>query len=208
MKSIGNVIKEARIKKKLSRGKLEKLTKIKKEFIESLEDERWEELPEYPVVTGFVKSIASQLKSDEKHLVALLRRDYPPKVLSINPKPEISEKFKWSPRLTFLVGIVSVTLFIIGYLTFQYISFIQPPKLEVQEPQEGQVVTSETVVVEGSTDPDSVVLVNNQPTVVSEDGSFSAEIDIFQGTEEVVVISRSRSGKETRVVRKIDVSLE
>jgi len=207
MKLIGEIIKESRIKKKLSREKLEKLTKIKKEFIENLEENRWEALPEYPVVVGFVKSIASNLNLEQKNLTALLRRDYPPKVLKINPNPDISEKFTWGPKLSFITGISLVFIIIVGYLIFQYLSFIKPPDLLIEIPEEGQGVGQEKLTVKGKTDPDAAVLVNNQPTIVGEDGTFETEIEIFEGTGEVVVVAKSRSGKETVVSRKIKPEL-
>lgn len=203
MKAIGGVIKEARIRKKLSRDKLEKITKIKKEFIEAIESQEWGKLPEYAVVWGFVKNIAGTLKLNEKHTLALLRRDYPPKRTPINPKPDISEKFSWSPKLTFAVLVAMVTLSILGYLIYQYINFIQPPELTLEVPHEGALVKEKVVRVVGTTDPEAVVLVNNQPTVVAADGTFVSEIEIFQGTEEIVVIAKSRSGKESVIRRKI-----
>ncbi|MCL5019658.1 MAG: helix-turn-helix domain-containing protein, partial [Patescibacteria group bacterium] len=107
MKNIGEFIKYFRLKKKLSREKLEAKTKIKKEFIEAIENLKWDELPDYPVVSGFVKNIAKALDQDERHLSALLRRDYPPKDLKVSPN-QIKEKFKWSPRSTFVTGIAVV----------------------------------------------------------------------------------------------------
>lgn len=203
MRTIGKAIKDARSKKKLSKENLAKETKVKKEFIDSIEKESWENLPEYPVVVGFVKKISSALKLNEKHIVALLRRDYPPKVLRVNPKPDVGGKFTWSPRLTFLAGIVLVVITILGYLGIQYIQFISPPELELVVPNEGQVVTEESLRVVGTADPDASVLVNNQPVIVGSMGEFATEIEIFEGTQEVVVIARSRSGKETVIRRKI-----
>ncbi len=207
MKTIGKIIKEARSKKKISRQKLERLIKIKREFIENLEAGRWEALPEYPVVVGFVKNISSALSLNEKSMMAILRRDYPPKILPINPKPDLSESFKWNPHLTFIAGVALVSILVLGYLLFQYFSFIQSPPLEVTAPQEGEIVTSETITVEGRTDPDATIVVNNQPTLVGEDGKWRAEIEVFEGTEEVKVVARSRSGKETIVSRKIKPEL-
>ena len=203
MKTVGKTIKEARVKKKLSKEKLEKETKIKKEFIDLIEKEIWEKLPEYPVVVGFVKKISSVLALNEKHVVALLRRDYPPKILRVNPKPDVSSKFTWSPRLTFLAGIILVMVIILGYLGIQYVHFVSPPQLEITVPTDSQVVREENLRVVGKTNPGASVLVNNQPVIVSDNGEFSAEIEIFEGTEEVTVIARSRSGKETVIRRKI-----
>ena len=207
MKSIGEVIKEERTKKKYSRASLEKVTKIKKEFIEAIEKENWETLPEYPVVAGFVKNLAGALKLNEERILAILRRDYPPKILRINPKPDVSEKFTWSPKVTFFVGIVIVSLAILGYLAFQYISFISPPPLIVETPYENQVVNGSNLTVYGKSDADSTITVNNQPVLVDDNGLFSAQIEEFEGTEEVVVVAKSRSGKETVVRRKIKPEL-
>ncbi len=208
MKTIGEILKEARTRKKLSRVGLEKETKIKKEFIEAVEGGDWQVLPEYPVVQGFVKSIAGALKLNQRSIMALLRRDYPPKKVSIAPKPDVSDKFVWSPKLTFIAGIVLVALTLLGYLGFQYADYTSPPELTVVKPEDEEIVTTRRLVVEGIADTDAVVKVNNQPVLVGEDGSFVAEIEIFEGTQEIVVKAISRSGKETQVQRKIIPELE
>jgi cytoskeletal protein RodZ len=203
METIGRVLKEARVKKRYSRARLEKETKIKKEFIEALEKEDWGKLPDFPVIAGFAKNIAQTLKINNKRAAALLRRDYPPKVLPVAPKPDVSKGFSWSPRLTFLLGLVIVSLAVLSYLTFQYLNFISPPALSVFKPEEGMVVKQRTLEVAGKTDPDAVIRVNNQPVLVNEKGEFAGEIEIFEGTHQVEVKATSRSGKETTIRRKI-----
>jgi len=208
MRTIGELIKEFRVKKHLSLANLERATKIKRDFIEAIEKQDWNKLPEFPVVIGFVKNIAQVLKIDQNQAVAFLRRDYPPKLLRINPKPDLSEKFTWSPRLTFLTGITLVAIILIVYLGFQYKNFISPPSLEVDSPQEGQLVEERKIFVSGVVDPDATVSVNNQPVLVGEDGKFVAELEIFEGTQEIVVIATSRSGKQSVVHRKIKPELD
>jgi len=207
MRTIGKFLHDARVQKRYSKSKLEDATKIKSGFIEALENENWDRLPEYPVLQGFVGSISKSLDLDKKQAIALLRRDYPPKVLSINPKPDVSEKFVWSPKLTFLLGVFIISLMVLGYLLFQYISFITPPTLSIDSPSDGQIVRNVSLKVVGMVDKDATVLVNNQPALLDEQGSFSATIEIFDGTEEVIIKATSRSGKETVVRRKIDVQL-
>jgi cytoskeletal protein RodZ len=203
MKTIGGAIKEARTRKKYSLSKLEEVTKIKKDFISALEKEDWGSLPEFPVLSGFVKSIAGALGAGEKSLLALLRRDYPPKALSINPKPDVGDKFVWSPKLTFAVGVGVIMVLVLGYLGIQYKKFISPPSLSVLEPKEEQIVKERRVKVTGKTDGDAIVKINNQPVLLDSEGNFEAEIEIFEGTDEIVVKAQSRAGKETVVRRKI-----
>ena len=207
MRTIGEVLKEARVKRKLTFTYLEEETKIKKEFIAAIEKEDWEKLPEYPVVNGFVRSLAQVLKIDVKGTLAKLRRDYPPKSLSINPKPDVSPKNLWSPKVTFLAAVAVFTLIILSYLGYQYIDFISPPSLEVIVPNEEEVVKHPLLLVSGKTEPEAVIKVNNQPVIVEEDGMFYAEIEIFEETSEIEVKAISRSGKETTVRRNIKVEL-
>lgn len=183
---------------------LEEKTKIKSEFIEAIEKEEWVKLPEYPVVRGFIKNLSGALGIDPVSAVALLRRDYPPKSinLKVNPKPDIREKFSWSPRLTFLTGIAVVIVAFAAYLAYQYTNFIKPPSLTVEFPSEGEVVRTSRLNVYGKTDQEVTVVINSQPTSVRE-GEFNTVIEINEETKEVVVVAKSRSGKETVIRRNI-----
>lgn len=205
MKTIDQIIKNARIEKKYSYQRLEEITKIKTSFIEAIENKDWQSLPSFSIVLGFIKSISSALSIDEKMAVAVFKRDYPPKKISISPKPDISSKASWNPKLTFILGIAAVFIIILGYLAFQYVIFISPPKIEVVSPVEGQVIDGNSVLVFGSTDTDVKITVDNQPVLVDEDGKFSANIDISSATEEITIKAVCRSGKETVVKRKIEV---
>lgn len=203
MKTISEFLKEARRKKKISKEKLAKITKIKKEYIDAIEKGEWNKLPEKTVVAGFVDSISSVLNLDENKQKALFRRDYSLETTRINPKISIEDKFVWEPKLTFLVSSLVVVFLTLGYLVFQYINFVKPPDLEVYFPKDGEVIKSTILVVEGKTNPEATVSVNNQPVLISDNGEFKSEIEIFEETNEVLIVAKSRSGKETVVSRKI-----
>jgi cytoskeletal protein RodZ len=206
MNTIGQIIESARVKKKLSYKRLEEVTKIRASFIESVEKGKWNELPAFPTVSGFVKSLSSALGIDEKMAVAVLKRDYPPKKLNINPKPDVPTRFAWSPKLTFAIGTGIIVLIVLGYLGFQYFRFISPPGLTVDSPKENQVVNGTSIPVFGSTDSDVKITVNNQPVLVDQDGKFSVNLDIAGTTKEIDIIATSRSGKINEIKRDILVS--
>lgn len=199
---------KAREEKKFSLEKLESLTRIKKEFIQAIENEDWEKLPEYPIVLGFVRNIAEGLDVSPTTALALLRRDYPPKSLKISPNPDVEKKISWSPKTSFLVGIGIFLILILGYLGIQYTKFMSPPSLEITKPKEEEVILSNRITVEGKTETDSKLEVNNQPVLVDADGNFKEEIEVSKETKELVFKSISRSGKETEVVRKISVEFD
>lgn len=205
MKKIGQILKEARLKKKISLLKLENLTKIKREFISLIEKNDWDNLPDFPVVSGFVKNLAVVLEVNLQNANAILRRDYPPKKLSINPKPDIGPKFSWSPKLTFMVGIGIIILLILSYLGLEYLKFISPPTLQISNPTENEVVLSNEVQVKGKTATDVKITVNNQPVIVDQDGNFVGEIEITNETKDLKFVAISRSGKVTKISRNIKV---
>ena len=205
MNTIGQIIKVARVKKKLSFKTLEEVTKIRASFIKSIEEEKWNLLPSFPTVSGFVKSLSSPLGIDEKMAIAVLKRDYPPTKTSINPKPDMPSRFSWGPKMTFAAGTIAVILIVLGYLGYQYIKFVSPPDLTVDSPKEGQIVTGNSVPVFGSTDSDVKITVDNQPVLIDADGKFSVNIGITDATKEIDVIAIARSGKTRTISRNITV---
>src|SRR4030042_734975 len=193
MQTIVQILKSARTGKKYSLRRLEEVTKIKASFIDSIEKERWESLPPFPTVLVFVKSISAPLGVDSKMTVAVLRRDYPPRKLAINPKPDVPGKPTWNPKMTFLAGVGVALTVIFGYLIFQYIEFVSPPRLSLESPKEGQVVSGSSVAVFGSTSADVKLTINGQPVLVDNNGKFSANIEITDQTKEIGVVAISRS---------------
>ena len=205
MKSFGEVIKQARFDKQMSFADLARSTKIKVDFLKSIENQKWDALPEYPVLQGFVRSVANSLGFDAVKMLAILRRDYPPKKLNVIPKPDVEDTVNRLPKLSVLMPVLLVVLAIISYLGYQYIRFVSPPSLRVDFPSENYVVEDSFVEVYGSTSQDSTITVNNQPIVVSPQGNFSGGVEVTPDTASLEIKSVSRSGRETTLTRKIQV---
>ena len=208
MKSFGEVIKETRLEHKFTLEDLEQTTKIKKEFLRAIESQRWDKLPDYPVLQGFVRLIGHSLDTDEKKLVAFLRRDYPPKQLRVSPRPDISNKVNWKPKLVVFLGAAASAIVVVGYLVYQYYSFVSPPALSIDFPPDGYEVHEKSLSIKGKTSQDATVSVNNQPFIVDPDGAFSGTIGVAPETKELDIVAKSRAGKETTVKRNIVVMLE
>lgn len=205
MRTIGQILKYARINKKYSYEDLEKKTKIKSSFINLIENENWESLPPFPIVFGFVKSLSDTLEMNEKSVVAVLKRDYPPKKIRMAPKPDVTNKLWLNPKRLFFLGVALLIMLFFGYLLIQYIHFIKPPTINLESPTENQTVETKSLIVFGSTNSDVKLVINNQPVLVDDDGKFSISIDVSENTKEITVVATSRSGKETVIHRKIEV---
>ncbi|SRR5258708_35637240 len=209
MKTIGELLKEARIAKGFSRNELGEMSHIKVTFIEAIENGRFGELPPFATTLGFVKSISHFLDMDENQAISVFRRDYPPKLKGSfdfaqdDKKKEIGKKVSWGPRMTFLVGVLVVVIMVLGYLGFQYRKFNSAPYLVVDQPTEGETLYSRTVEVKGKTEIDATVVVNNQPVLIDGNGNFDTQVDVNKDKNQIVVTAKSRSGKESVISRTI-----
>ena len=211
MKTVGNVLHQARTATHQTREDLSNKTKIKTSFIKALEEEKWSLLPAYGVVSGFVRNIAQALDLDPVKIVALLRRDYPPKLLGIpTPKPDLEDraKFSWSPKYTAAFLAIVAILLIGGYLGFQYKNAYALPRLTIYEPHEGELIVKKAVTVVGKADPDTAIVINNQPVILDEKGNFKSDILLLEGDQEIKITATSRLGKTSTLTRKVKVDLD
>lgn len=207
MRKIGLFLREERTKKKLSLSQMERDTKIKKKFIDMIEKGEWNHLPEYSVTSGFVRTIAKKLRISEENAMALLRRDYPSgvKELPVNPKPDLELRTTVSPKFIMILMSALAGILFLGYLVYQYVLYISPPKLLVSRPVEGQEVFVGDISISGKTDSDVTLTVNNQKVLVSKNGDFNDKINVAENAKEIVFMAKSRYGKETVIVRRINL---
>jgi cytoskeleton protein RodZ len=74
---IGQTLREARIARGLELADVERQIRIRAEYLDAIEDERWEVLPGDPYNRGFLTSYAEFLGLDGQALVAEYRRAHP-----------------------------------------------------------------------------------------------------------------------------------
>ncbi len=205
MKSIGEIFKESRKAKNITVNDVARSTKIKTSFVQLIEEGGWNNLPNYSVLSGFIKNIASYLELDVAKSHAIFKRDYLPQKPYINPRKDVSKKFIWNPKFTFVL--LSGLLFVVitGYLIFQYRKSTSPPELIVNSPTQGQVVKAGSVVVSGTVTSDATVTANNQPIIVN-DGYFEGKVFVTMKTTQIEVVAKTRTGNKTSVTHMIEVN--
>lgn len=207
MKTVGEVLSQARKKKKISIRRLSQTTKIKEEFLQAIEKEEWQALPDLAVTQGFVQNFAKSVGVNPSFALAILRRDFPRQ--EAPPKPfemSLGRPTLWTPRTTLFVVVAAVILLLGGYLTRQYLIFVAAPPLEVISPSQNQEIAGSQVEVSGKTNPQAAVKVNNQPVLVDEKGYFEASVVVAPGIQNIIVQSLSRSGKTTETVITVKIT--
>ena len=208
MRTVGEILREARDKKNLSLEEVEKATKIRKKILQLLEDGNWHVLaPTY--IKGLLKNYASYLGLPEEKILAFLRREYDERKIPVNQKTptNLNQKFRLTPTsvTTFLVG--GVVVAVILYLFFQYRSFTAAPPLEIQEPKDNVKISSLEISVVGRTWSDATLKINGEMVQVSPGGTFSVAVGLKEGVNTLTVTSANRFGKISTVTRTIVVEI-
>lgn len=81
----------------------------------------------------------------------------------------------------------------------------QSPSLEVSKPQDGQTFYSldKNVTVEGTTERDAQVTINDRLAVVGLEGSFSQKIKLSEGENTLLIIAVDKAGNKTEKSVKV-----
>lgn len=211
MKTAGEILKAARQEKGWSLEKLSRQTKIQIHYLAAIEKSDLKALPQEAFVKGFIRAASVELGLKPDGVVAIFRRDF-----GANKKGQIIPRvldhafhrhLAWSPKITLLSALaVTVAAFFI-YLIFQLKMFISPPALALTYPQSNSVV-SQNVLVEGQTDPDAIVSINNQEIKKNKNGTFSQTIQLTPGSHTITVAAANQNGKSTTLQRTVQVKGE
>lgn len=209
-RTIGETLKDERIKHRLRLEDLSKKTRIRVAYLEALEENRFNELPATTFVKGYIKTYAHVFGFDHKPLLALLRRDFKESAKGrLIPrefmKPVLKKRARKGTVTALLVLLISVFISLFSYVGFQWYNLTKPPKLEVIQPKE-QALVSSKVIVEGSTLPDAIITINDQPVALQQDGSFKTEVVVpNEGISLFVIQAKDRRGKVSTVERSVTV---
>lgn len=209
-KSIGEILREERVRHRVSIEDLSKRTRIRLPYLQALEENQFHKLPAAPFVRGYIKAYADLFGFEYTPVLALLRRDYKESAKGqLVPlefiKPMLKKRQVWTPVTAVLVIAVMMFASLLGYVGVQWYSFTKPPALEIIEPADNAFVSSQ-VVVKGQTSNEAIVLVNAQPVSLQADGSFQTEVFIpREGVASITIEATDRRGKTNVVQRTVTV---
>lgn len=206
---VGNILKKAREKRGLDLSQVEKRLKIRKKYLEALEQENWDILPGEVFLRGFLQKYAKFLGLDAQKILELYKRErviqekIEEKTSSKIPQPINSPKIVITPRFLAIVFGILVFLGIFGYITYQFSNLVKPPFIEITNPSQDIETDQEVIYLEGRTQKGADLYVNNQMITVDENGFFKTLVYLQNGMNVLKIVARNEMGKETIVERRI-----
>ncbi len=207
-KSVGDILKNERLKRNVSLYDLSRISRIKKEYLKALENNDFENLPSAVFVKGYIATYARILGFDKAPVLAVLRRDFiedPTGKLLPKKRQNINKKRFFKPFTLASIFIFIVFSIVGGYLFWQWKLYSSPPKIEIYSPYENEVVSGK-IVVSGKTLPYANLTINDDLVEVDSNGEFSKQIEVSHPGVFVIEIKVvDRKGRQTTIKRSVFV---
>jgi cytoskeleton protein RodZ len=209
-KTIGEILKEERLKHRLSLEKLSQKTHIKVKYLQALENNDFKQLPAATFVRGYIKNYASIFGIDPQPLVSVLRRDFKESAKGqLVPrefiKPILRRRRNLNPATFLVLGLGVIFFSLFSYVGWQWYQLAQPPALKIIHPAEDEIVAAK-VMVSGQTQADAIVTVNSQLISLQADGSFETQVYLpREGVNTISIEAQDRRGKSSLVQRTVKV---
>jgi len=206
-KSLPEILKEERINNQFSLDQLSIKTKISFKNLKALEDGNYILLPAEVYIKQFIKKLAKLYRLNEKVLqnIYILEKQKQPSLLNINknPKTKIKTNFFFSPKAIRYFFIIAVILLFVGYFGFEINNIFTPPKLDIYSPPSQTVTTNSSIEINGKTDPEMTVLINQQKILAELNGNFSQTVDLTIGLNIFTISAGKKHGKPNTITLSI-----
>ena len=181
MRTVGQILKEARQKKGFSLQQVEKATKIRQRYLLAIEQDDFVNMPDMPYIQGFIKNYGDFLGLSSYTMLALFRRQF--KKLSHQNQKIVQEPIKpsvWqiTPNKAIVMFLILLVIGLFSYFFMQYQALHQPPPLRLIHPAQDLVVKEEVIAIYGNTDKDATLTINGEAVLVKEDGKFYKDISL------------------------------
>lgn len=190
MKTVGSILRQVREDKDIKLDYVCRELKINKVFLQCIEEGDYSRFSDSLYPQLYIKKYASFLGLVPGKMTAIFRRDYkepPPK------KEKLLQKLvsvSWQNKIVILV----VILVFLGYLIYQYISFVSPPMIKVERIER----KDNTIIIWGKTDSRASLKIEDSFVKLDKNGRFQYVID-NEDKEIVFIKAISPSGKTREI---------
>lgn len=207
-KNLGEKLRTLRRSQAVSLEMMEKMTRVRRHYLEALEWGRYEILPDPLYTRNYIRSYARALGADETYFLELYEEEsgrmdlLEPHRL---PRERINKGsfFVWTHALSAFI-LFLVASGIVGYFAWQASQLLAPPEVVVLNPIDQSAVDSALLPVQGYVKSDEVrVSVNGKEVIVNEDKTFSITLDLTRGLNVVTVEAKRRYSRPAIIYRRV-----
>lgn len=200
--SVGEMLRSRRELLNITLDKLAQKTGIPSKYLRQIEEGEWGKLPSPVYVRGFLRKYAAAVGTNADEVV----RRYDSE--ESQPVEAVAVKRKFlidlSPRAFRTLGAVIVFLVLVGYIGYQLAAIFIPPALTIESPARDEVtVTEEQIMLRGTVEPGSTLLLNSELIATNPGGGFEKLIELLPGLNTLEIKAVSKFNRETVIIRRV-----
>jgi cytoskeletal protein RodZ len=202
--TVGERLAKARKRKKLPLSCVESLTRIKRKYLEDIEKNQFENLPNDVYIRGFLQTYAQLVNLDPVDILKQYQLEQGKSFQEKKTDLALQNGVK-SPKLILTTKPIIIILVLIlisgflGLLFYQVKGFAAAPSLEISKPlQENISIQDDNIEIAGKTDPGAELFINDQSVGIELDGTFSESISLRSGVNTLHLIAKNKIGSTTK----------
>lgn len=210
--SIGDRLKRARTRKKITVAEVEEQTRIRAKFILALESDSWDQIPSEVYGRGYLEAYADFLQLPVEEMMkqydrsrATYWRHDTNEVVELAPVSRMpGSRFIVTPKLFITTFVICLALAFAGVVGYQLKRFTAAPFLELAKPAQAKEtgasqleLFTDSFALNGRTTTGATVTVNGQVVQVLSDGSFTQQVPVQKGVNAIMVSATSLAGNTT-----------
>lgn len=181
-------------------------TRIPQHHLVALEACEYHRLPEGIYRKAMVQKILKALSLEPTALAEELEQ-HEQSIQSDVSGPKWAQRVSWresySGALARMAVVAVIVLLVGGYLGMHVYGLLRSPGLEIFSPQEGLVVRSPEVTIQGKTDLEANITINGIDVMATNTGEFIQTVPLREGTNMVSIVAQKKFGGSTQAVRSI-----
>lgn len=206
-KDLKIILSEALNSKNLNHESLARVTGIPENYICAIQNIEIDKLPPKPYIRGYLKKITRVLNLNYDEIWALYQKELTHKT---------SGEYDKLPENRFLIKNVSkekqlgiiFCILIFFYIIFDFSRIIGVPEIAITNPNEPVVVISTPMnanlfIITGTAEPKNKLTINGEEIAINPDGTFSKELKLAPGENNLEFKVNKFLGREKTVIRKI-----
>jgi len=202
--TLGEKLKEARQKMKITLEQVSMETNIFKSYLEYLEKGDYKRLPADIYVIAYLKKYAQILNLNTEEILNQFKSEKG--IVTNLPNSSKSGKmFIITPKKLTLVGGILIISLIFGYFWHQLSYLINPPVIKITQPALDLTIYEKSTEIFGQTDPDVYLTINDKEVYVDSRGYFQSVINLELGLNTLRIKVKDRFGKTNTIIRRVMV---
>ena len=201
----GQKLRQAREDLKLSLTDVHRETKIKPAYLHAFEDGLVPSGINQNYALSLLRSYASFLGFDKATINQYLKHNpvKEPGSMGKHRRRLVIKRDVITSRLAVLSGLSVLMIGIMAYVVLQVVILSSAPPLDITQPSSDIVVTQPTYTIEGKSTPGAEIAINGVAILSNPDGSFTEDIVLRTGLNNLSISSTNKLGKSQVIDRAI-----